>query len=442
MKRIVASVGLVALGTSGLHADTASSITSESTKPWSVSATLRGFYDDNINSVSSNIPLPPGDHRSTLGVEVSPSFIVSWPWEQTSLSLGYVYSFRDYQFKPYGNTDTVDMTHAFNAALDHTFNELYHARISDSFVIGQEPDFLRAGNTYSTFQRLSGSNVRNYGNVALDGKLTPLLGFEIGYGNAFYDYAASKTLAPSAVLPTGAPSVAGLLNRTEETVHLDSRWQFTPETVGVLGYQYADVSYTAGQQLLGPAFPTVVSSIRDNRGHYVYVGLDETFSPEVTGSVRAGGRYTQYYNDPGVGDTFTPFAQLSLRWRYGTESYLEGGFTHDRAPTDLPPTEVAGAPQITLDSETSAVYATLNHRLAPNLYGNLTGQFQNSDYNGGTYNGTTERFYTLGVSLEYRVTNNFSTQVGYNYDKLESDVPALQRSFDRNRVFLGLTASY
>jgi hypothetical protein len=361
--------------------------------------------------------------------------MVSWPWEQTTLSLGYIYSFRDYQFKPIGNADTVDMTHSFSSSLDHTFNELYQAKVSDSFVIGQEPDFLRAGNTYSTFQRLSGSNIRNYGNATLDGKLTPLLGFEIGYGNAFYDYAADQPLFANP---------AGVLNRIEQSVHLDSRWQFTPTTVGVVGYQFADTDYTAGQQLLA-SDPSIVSNSRNNRGHYGYVGIDETFRPDLTGSVRVGARYTDYYNDPTASDNVSPFVQLSLRWRYGAGSYVEAGFTHDRVPTDLVGGVTApGGTSLTLDSETSAVYATVNHRLAPNLYGNLTGQFQDSDYNGGLFNNFTDHFYTFGASLEYRVSNYLSTQLGYNYDRLESNIPASiePRSFDRNRVFLGFTASY
>ncbi|MGA2661611.1 MAG: outer membrane beta-barrel protein [Verrucomicrobiota bacterium] len=432
MKRIVASVGLVALGTSGLQADTASSLTSESTKPWSVSATLRGFYDDNFNSAPNAISVP---HRGTFGFEVSPAIMLSWPWEQTTVNLGYVYSFKDYQFKPIGNTDSVDMTHSFNVSLDHTFNELYRASVNDSFVIGQEPDFLRAGNTYSTFQRLSGSNIRNYGNATLDGKLTPLLGFEIGYGNAFYDYAADQPLFANP---------AGVLNRIEQSVHLDSRRQFTPTTVGVVGYQFADTDYTAGQQLLA-SDPSIVSNSRNNRGHYGYVGIDETFRPDLTGSVRVGARYTDYYNDPTASDNVSPFVQLSLRWRYGAGSYVEAGFTHDRVPTDLVGGVTApGGTSLTLDSETSAVYATVNHRLAPNLYGNLTGQFQDSDYNGGLFNNFTDHFYTFGASLEYRVSNYLSTQLGYNYDRLESNIPASiePRSFDRNRVFLGFTASY
>jgi hypothetical protein len=49
-------------------------------------------------------------------------------------------------------------------------------------------------------------------------------------------------------------------------------------------------------------------------------------------------------------------------------------------------------------------------------------------------------FYLLGLNLEYRFNSNFSADVGYNYDRLESDLGG--RSFDRNRVYLGITATY
>jgi hypothetical protein len=388
-----------------------------------------------------------------MGFEVSPAIAVSWPWEQTSLSLSYVYSFKDYQFAPIGNTGsnrTIDMTHAFNASLNHTFNELYSLSVRDSFVIGQEPDFLRAGNTYSTFQRLAGNNTRNYGSANFDGQLTPLLGFEVGYGNTIYDYDADKyTFSPGNALP----SESGLLDRMEQTIHLDSRWQFTPETVGVVGYQFSHVSYGGigffridnGQPIApaGPGSPgrgtlPYTSNSRDNEGHYGYVGIDETFTPSLTGSFRVGARYTDYYNDSAMSSGVTPYAQVSLRWNYGIESYVEAGFTHDMAATDL--VGAGGSPGITLDSETSALYASVNHRLFPNVYGSLSGSFQDSDYNGGEWNNKTDEFYTFGANLEYRVNNYLSTQLGYNYDRLKSDIA--DRSFDRNRVYLGITASY
>ena len=50
------------------------------------------------------------------------------------------------------------------------------------------------------------------------------------------------------------------------------------------------------------------------------------------------------------------------------------------------------------------------------------GQFQNSTFNGGTFDDETEQFYLVGLNLEYRFNRHFSAHVGYNYDRLESDI--------------------
>jgi hypothetical protein len=46
----------------------------------------------------------------------------------------------------------------------------------------------------------------------------------------------------------------------------------------------------------------------------------------------------------------------------------------------------------------------------------------------------------LGLNLEYRFTPNWATEFGYNYDRLDSDLPF--RSFTRNRVYAGVRATY
>jgi uncharacterized protein (PEP-CTERM system associated) len=94
---------------------------------------------------------------------------------------------------------------------------------------------------------------------------------------------------------------------------------------------------------------------------------------------------------------------------------------------------------LTTDAETTTVFGSLNHRILPHLYGNLTGQFQSSTLNGGTFNNDNELYYLVGLNLEYRFNLHLSTHIGYNYDKLDSDVG---RSFDRNRVYVGVTATY
>src|SRR5205823_442322 len=209
MKKIVASVGLLAVGVSGVQAASAGVLTAEPAKPWSISATLRGFYDDNITTTPDD-----SARVKSLGFEVSPSFSLNWNLEQTTLSFGYIYSFRYYEKRPpLINTTTLiplhqekyDQTHSFNALLNHTFSPRFALNVQDSFVIGQEPDFLRAGNTFSTYQRVPGDNIRNYGQIKFNAQLTRVFGLEVGYENSFFHYDDTGGDAFS-------PSRAGLLD--------------------------------------------------------------------------------------------------------------------------------------------------------------------------------------------------------------------------------------
>ncbi len=89
MKKIVASVSLVAVSASGLQAGVLPGMTAESGKPWSVSATLRGFYDDNINTTAQK--------QGSFGYEISPALMFSFPMEQTTVSFGAIYSAKYYE---------------------------------------------------------------------------------------------------------------------------------------------------------------------------------------------------------------------------------------------------------------------------------------------------------------------------------------------------------
>ena len=137
MNKIVASVGLAALGASRIQAVYAQN-SAPPPKSWSVQASLRGFYDDNINSTHS-------DRQSSMGFEVSPGVGLNLKSDQTSFIMGYVYTFKWYDELPQGNTEHYDQIHVFNAQLDHRFSERYDLAIKDSFVIGQEPAVVEKG---------------------------------------------------------------------------------------------------------------------------------------------------------------------------------------------------------------------------------------------------------------------------------------------------------
>jgi hypothetical protein len=442
MKKIVASVGLVALGASGLYSAPIPGLTEEGGKNWSVSATLRGFYDDNLNTV-------PNPKHDTFGIEISPSLSYGINWQQTQLSLGYVYSFKYYDHRPLGNSsDKFDQQHLVNLALDHAFTERYRLGVRDSFAIGQEPDTLRTENAFTSFQRISGDNIRNYGSIVFNAELTRLFGLEIGYDNAFFDYSQSGAqLDQNAMV---IPSASGLLDRIENGLHLDSRWMICPETVGVFGYKFRTVSYTADEligEVLDPALPTpyIKSDTRNFVEHSFYVGAEQTFNPNLTGAARVGASYVDYYNNvPDSTSQWGPYALASLRYTYAPQSYIEAGLSQDFNATDVVGTRNSGTnilnTSFTTSQQATVVYGSVNHQITPQLRGSLIGQFQYSTFDGGAVQNDTERYYLLGLNLSYQFAPHFSAELGYNYDKLDSDIPA--RTFDRNRVYIGVTGSY
>jgi hypothetical protein len=451
MKKIVASVGLVAIGASGIQTASAQALVgADASKPWSISATLRGFYDDNTATVPNNVTVPSTQHRDSFGFEVSPSAALAWSVDQTTVTLGALYSFKHYDHVPLNSTGHNDHTVTFNAGLTHAFNEQISARVSDSFVIGQEPDLLRAGNAFSTFQRVSGNNIRNYGMIGLDAMLTPEFGISAGYDNAFYDY---KDRGPGLSGVVVQPSLAGALNRIENRAHIEGTYQAMPETKLLVGYQFTDVNYNADELIGGHVVgldvngnpivgDPVFSKNRNSREHTGYVGAEHSFSPELKGAVRVGGSYTEYPDQAGVStvnSSWTPYVNATLRYHYTPLSYVEGGVSYDRNATDVIGAGLAGT--TTLDAESAVVFLSVNHAITPQLFAGLIGQFQNSSYRGGTFDGNDEQYYLLGINLEYRFNQYFSAQVGYNYDRLESS-SALNRTFDRNRVYIGVTASY
>jgi hypothetical protein len=238
------------------------------------------------------------------------------------------------------------------------------------------------------------------------------------------------------------PSLSGALDRIENRAHVEGFYNLQPETKLLLGYQFTDISYNGDEIVSGDVDPftgavanPLMSDYRNSRQHTVYVGGEHKFLPELTGSLRVGGSYTEFYNSS-QDSKWSPYVLADLKYTYAPESHVDFGFSYDRAASDV----VGGGLGVTtLDAEAAVVFLDVTHRITPYLFGTLLGQFQNSTYYGGFFDNQSEQFYLLGLDLEYRFTHYFSAHAGYNYDDLASD---LGRGYHRNRVYIGLTATY
>jgi hypothetical protein len=438
MNKIVTSVGLFAVGVSALHAAESSTLNPlQRTKPWSVQATLNGFYDDNVESTSINNQ---GGVEST-GFDITPSIKFGLPGEQTSFNVGYAFTARYYD-KTAPTQSKDDYTHVFDLDFAHAFSPRFDMTVDESFVIGQEPDLILdpAG-----VQRFDGDNMRNFAGIGFNAGMTEMWSLGIGYRNAFYDYddelptTLGGTQLPGDIV-IGA-SNSGLLDRLEHKVPIDSKWQLSPQTVGILGYAYSQFNYTSDEIIAGTigGANQVPSDYRDSRGHTFYVGSEHVFSPTLSGFLSLGAQYFSYYNDPSSESQWSPYAQGGLTYALQAATTADIGFRYERAAANE-----AGLPgaQFVRDTEVATFFANLKHEIFRKFFGTLNGAVSDSKYNGGGpgIDGEHQLYYRVGLDFSYEFSQNFSGHIGYNYDEVSSDLPG--RDYDRNRVYCGVTAGF
>ncbi len=405
----------------------------DTSKPWSISASLRGFYDDNYMVVDSN-------ERDSFGFEISPSVRFNLPLDQTYLGFRYIYSGRYYEDRtksfmtpgPDGilgnaddrkaDNDPWDHDHQFEFLLNHAFNERYTFGLQDSFVISREPSLLNPDGL--GLWRQYGEVIRNQARATFNGQLTRLLGFDLGYNNALWDYDNDFYSAS--------------LDRMEHLALVNLRWQALPSTTLLVGYNFGAYQYTADEVIAVMGGQNVMSDDRNNQSHYIYAGVNHSFLRSFDASVKLGATYIDYDNQRVNENTWMPYADASLTYTYATGSYVRLGVAHSFNSTDM--VDGTGSTTITSSQQSTSLYALLNHQFTAKLSGMVHANFQDSAFEGGRWNSSSEQYIGAGVNLTYMINRHFSCEAGYDFTNLDSDVPG--RGYDRNRVYLGVTASY
>jgi hypothetical protein len=332
----------------------------------------------------------------------------------------------------------LDYTHQANVWFDHAFNESLKLNITDSIVVAQDPQLVDGG----SLVRVEGNNVVNDANVKLNKEWTRQFSTSTYYGNRLVVYSSNDGISSGGL----NPSSAGLLNRMEQRVGTDLQWTFTPETMGLVGYQYSWVGYT-GDELLAPQsfynvenrLVTYTSQSRNYNAHYAYIGANHLFTGNLSAAAKVGATFVDMYADPvSPSDSVAPYADISITYTYAFGSYAQLGCRQDMSTTSF------AAPgsdfHLTQYQESSIFYFDITHRINPRLSATLITQYNCRRFKQGAYSGQPENHVHAGVNLDYKINRHFSAEVGYNFDELFSTVPG--RSYTRNLVYLGLTASY
>ena len=396
---------------------------------------MRGFYDDNYNTAS-----PGPNKRDSIGFEVSPELDLNVALQQTELGLRYTYGMYYYQDRENLGENPIDQTHQVDLWVDHAFTERWQTKVMDTFVVGQEPELLDP-NT-SVQQRVNGNNIRNTGTVDLNTIWTRLFSTKLAYQNSFFDYQNSGT-TPANFATQGA-SLAGELNRIDQTISLDLQWEVAPETIAFVGGAFEWVNYDGNEPIAQTGVNTYLySDSRNSRSYFGYVGAQHNMLANLSFTGKVGIQYTDNYNNQPSGTTsVNPYADLSMVYTYLPGSYAQFGFTQTQNATDqigaYQPNGSNGS--ISLFTESSTVYASVNQKLTPKMMGTVIGRWQHSMFYGGQYNSQTEDYYSFGANLSYAFNQHISAEAGYNLDYLQSNIPG--NLYSRNRVYLGVSAAY
>lgn len=382
-------------------------------KGYNLTAGLRGFYDDNIFTGNNKIDLD-GDGRAdrrkfdSFGLEVTPGVRFNVPLEQTTLVAGYTYGLRYFADRP---GRSYDQFHLADVQADHRFNERYRVTLADRFADAQEPAQMLGspGAPASQLLRAEGNNLSNIASIDFNASLTELWSAVLGFRNSYFNYNADQFQG---------------LNRIENMPSLGLRYQWTPTTVVSGNYQFGDFNYSD------------VNS-RDGRAHYGFLGIDQSFTARLVGSVRIGGQMMDWSNVSGAGrgSASNPYVDASLTYTYSESSTAQLGIRHGRNATDV---------LAALDQQSTMLYGSVNHQITGALRGTLSGQFQNAEFvgisRGDAVDGLSETLASVGLTLNYRINAFLSAETSYFFDRLSSDI--VLRDFTRNRVFLGFRAVY
>lgn len=436
MNKIKTTAGLLALGAVSVHAAVYApeAGSPQATKPWSISATLRGFYDDNYSTS------PKAIERDSYGFEVSPAASLNLIRDQTALGLNYVYSMRWYEDRDSQNLPSADHAHQFNAKLSHAFTPRYKLDVSDSLVIAQEPSlFDEPGTPNATFLRSDGDNLRNTVLGSFSIGITEQTTVVLGYSNQYYDYDEE-----------GLNGRSAFLDRVEHLGSINLRQVVLPKTVLVGGYQYEVVDYNSDDLIGIPGLLTYSPDERDSTSHYIYVGVDQGITTTLNASLRAGAQLTQFdFENAALNaldeDRWSPYVDANATWLYLPGSYAQLGVRHQRAQTDVGFIPGPGGLVPNLDAESTTVYASVNHRIYGGFVASLIGQYQHSTYDTETATDDfADDYFMAGVNLTYEINKFLAAEAGYNYDRLDSELSGFgqARSFTRNRVYIGIRGTY
>jgi hypothetical protein len=377
--------------------------------PFELSIAVREGYDDNVNNFSGS---KQGSGFTNGEIDVAYDF--GNPRTQMSLlgSAGGSYYYERVAVQDYDIDLHAGLKIKHKASERLTLNaDLYGAYLTEpNFSYGAGIN-RRSGNYLYTLDR-----------------------FSVGYQwQPRFSTTTSYTLG---ALNYDNSSLGVFEDRFENTFGNEFRFLLQPTTTLVAEYRLELVNYSHDGNVISPAqfifgifkIAPAIRLRRDSTTHYVLAGIDHSFSPRLTGSIRAGGEFRDY---EASSSKSAPYVETALNYATGKHSTFSWTNHYGIEEPDVP------------DVPTRTTYRTglaLKQELIPRLIGNLGFYFQHDHNEGAGVPSFDENSFDLSISARYMVTHRLGIEAGYDHTEVTSDVGF--RAYDRNRFYGGLNFAF
>ncbi len=374
--------------------------------PFKITATIRGGYDDNVYSTTT-------DEEESFFSNVSLGLEYDFGSPRTKLSLrsgaGFTY-YWDAGESGFGSDDEYDVNAFLGFNLTHRASARLTLSASVYLTYQSAPDFaaLTTGLGIATRSRDFFYTVDKFTAAYM---WTPRFSTATSYtfGGIWYDDRV----------------ISSFEDRYEHTIGNEFRYLIWPTTTVVAEYRYGMVDYHDGDS-------------RDSMSHYALAGFDHSFNPRFNASLRAGVEFRRYdMNDPTDGYTgggrTHPYAEATLTYALGQNTSLSW---LNRYALEQP--DFAEA----LGRTTYRTGLSVRHNWTARISTAL-GAFYQHDTNDQTLFGVSdfeEDAIDLTLSARYAFNRNFAIEGGYHHTDIWSDV--LFREYTRNRYWLGAVATF
>jgi hypothetical protein len=363
-----------------------------SAPPFLISLSVRGGFDDNVNTSSLN----PNESWFT-NLNASATYTFGDPRTRFDLAAGGGVT---YYFDRV-DTDDYDTNFYLGFTLTHKASPRLTLATTVYATYQQEPDFSlflglnrRSGNYFYTRDK-----------------------FTVTYlWTSRFSTATSYTLG---VIRYDDSAIGVFEDRFENTIGNEFRFLLYPTTTVVGEYRFQ--------------FVTFDDIARDSMSHFALVGFDQRFSPRLDSSLRGGVEFRNYEN---TGDSTSPYFEGTVNYALGKDSTVAWTARYAIEESDV------------LQNQSRTTFRTGlrgKYSFTSRISGTLGAYFQHDAYDAlntpmliGA--GFDENSIDVAVGLRYAINRFFAIEAGYSHTEVISD--SVFREYSRNRVFAGLNLAF